>query len=294
LPRTAGGYSIGGGARYFSHTPAAQAQVINNVSAAMRAFWLSGQRARFDGLDERGNAKYRAVSVLEDRAFRKISSVPRVAPGSFIDFQLSPTVTALSPLAGAFPFPPGVAGMKAETVAAATLHADGLLEELSIDFARAWRDLSAVFADLRKLSILGDLPISLERPNILRVRFPGLDSGTLEGLCDDIGLQRGLVGEDLEFDISIGAPVALRFPFAPESAAEKTVTSPGGSLRSVGSQEMEEAFLEMEDNPWLSDPEGYESMPPSISHSEHRSEDFEGLEGIYRFLEECDRARGRF
>ena len=45
LPRTASGYGLGsgrmGGARYFSHAPAAPAQVMQNVSVGMRAFFLS-------------------------------------------------------------------------------------------------------------------------------------------------------------------------------------------------------------------------------------------------------------
>jgi len=96
--------------------------------------------------------------------------------------------------------------------------------------------------------------------------------------------------------------VALKFPYAPDAKGVLTITSPGGSLRShnsAASEQMEDAFLdEMEDNPWLSsdDHEGYESMsPPLFSNSgEHCSEDFEGLEGIYRFLEECDKAKGNY
>jgi hypothetical protein len=224
-----------------------------------------------------------------------MSAVPRSSPGSFIDFHLSPTVTALSPLAAVFPYPSAVTGLKNETVLAATLGSDGLLETLSIDFARALKDLSTIFADLKKLSILGDLPILLEKPSVLRVRFPGVDAGTVEALCDDVGIQRGVVGQDENFDIAIGAPMALQFPYAPDCPGEKTLTSPGGTLRSLIGQEFDDAFLdEMEGNPWLSDPEGYESMsPPPLSSAEHCSEDFEGLEGIYRFLEECDRAKGR-
>jgi len=139
----------------------------------------------------------------------------------------------------------------------------------------------------------------LERTNILRVRFPGVDAFTVESLCDDLGVERGVVGEDPDFEATTGVSVALKFPFAPDTSAEKTMTSPGGSLRSLTGHEMEEAFFdEMDANPWLSDPEGYESMSSPMATpaetAEHASEDFEGLEGIYRFLEECDRAKGRF
>jgi len=299
IPRTAGGYTLGGGgARYFSHTPAAPAEVIQNVSSAVRGFWISGQRARYDGVDRHGSPKYRVVSSLEDEAFRQMNSTSKFAPGAFIDFHLSPTVTALNPLTSAFPFASAAVGAFAQPafVPAATLNTDGILGELSVDFARTFRDLSITFADLKRLSALGDLPIILEKSTLLRVRFPGVDAATVERICDDIGVRRGIVGEDPEFDVALGVPVALRFPFAPDSDAAKTITSPGGSLRSLDSEDVDvrEAFLELEENPWFSDPEGYESMSPPVRSAEVSSQDFEGLEGIYKFLEECDRARNRF
>ncbi|KAI6093288.1 hypothetical protein F4821DRAFT_222597 [Hypoxylon rubiginosum] len=308
LPRTAGGYGLGsgriGGARYFSHAPAAQAQVVQNVSAAVRAFWISGQKAQLDGLNARGERKYRAVSALQDETTRKMAAVSRNVAGSYIDFRLSPTVTALSPLAAAFPYP-SAAGFKVD---ATTLNTDGFLDVLSVDFARALKELTMTLADIKKLSSLGDLPIQLEKGNTIRVRFPGVDAETVESLCDDLGLTRGVVREDPDFDVETGVRMALKFPFAPgaeNGSATQTMTSPGGSLRSQDSffatgEEFfeEEGFSEMEENPWLSLPEeteeGYESMSPPISSGEHCSEDFEGLEGVYRFLEECDRAQGRF
>ncbi|KAK0624667.1 hypothetical protein B0T17DRAFT_507725 [Bombardia bombarda] len=313
LSRTAGGYAApgagrAGSARYFSHTPAAPAQVVQNVSQAMRAFWLSGQRARYDGVGASGDKRYVAVSAAHDDARIRLSrGIPKNALGAFIDFHVSPTITALSPLGGgAFP----AAAAKGEE---ATLHAEGFLDVLSIDFARALKDLAAIMTDLKHLSGLGDLPISLERSEnnaiSLRVRFPGVDAETVERLCDDVGVQRGVVGQDLGFEESAGVPVALRFPYAPDDEM-KTITSPGGSVRSHGSQGSEEAYGEafmdeFEENPWLSatelesKEEGYESMSPPVPSSasglEHCSEeDFEGLEGIYRFLEECDRVKGRY
>jgi hypothetical protein len=241
----------------------------------------------------------------------KMAGFANNLPGSFVDFKISPTITALSPLGAALAvegiFGPTAAAeaFKSAGVPAATLNTEGFLDVLSTDFARALKDLSAVMADLKKLaSGLGDLPISMEKNNILRVRFPGVDADTVERLCDDVGVQRGMVGEDAAFRLSQGVPVALKFPFAPgaEDSVSQTLTSPGGSMRSHNSvlSEEEDAFLdEFDDNPWLSTAspeEGYESLsPPVYSHSgEHCSEDFEGLEGVYRFLEECDRARNPF
>ncbi|KAI1210046.1 uncharacterized protein F4807DRAFT_460332 [Annulohypoxylon truncatum] len=306
LPRTAGGYGLGsgrvGGARYFSHAPAAQAQVVQNVSAAVRAFWISGQKAQFDGLTARGERKYRSVSALQDETARKMAALPRNVPGSYVDFRLNPTVTALSPLAAAFPYQP--AGFKAPALDATTLNTDGFLDVLSGDFARALKDLTTTLADMKKLSSLGDLPVHLEKGHTLRIRFPGVDRETVETLCDDLGVKRGIVMEDPDFEAETGVSMALKFPFAPDASHDtRTLTSPGGSLKSQDSflqaeeELFEEGFSDLEDNPWLSmpdDPEGYESMSAPVSSGEHCSEDFEGLEGIYKFLEECDRSRGRF
>lgn len=296
LPRTAGGYTTGGtragGARYFSHTPAAPAQVVNNVSAAVRAFWLSGHKAQFDGTNPSGTKRYRAISSLQEEAGRKMQSIPKRAPGSFIDFKLNPTITALSPLGSAFPF----ASAKQDIP---TLNTEGFLDVLSVDFARALKDLAAIKNDLARLALLGDLPITLENPSTLRVRFPGCDAETVERLCDEVGVKRGIIHQDPDFDASYGGPMALMFPFADMS--EHTLSSPGGSLRSeAGHQEYDDLDDQIGDNPWLDSPEGYETMedfsetesvyfkhpsdPPDLS-------DFEGLEGIYRFIEECDNYR---
>ncbi|KAK7969833.1 casein kinase II beta 2 subunit [Apiospora saccharicola] len=303
LPRTAGGYGLGsgriGGARYFSHTPAAQAQVVNNVSAAVRAFWISGQKAQFDGLTERGERRYRSVSALQDETARKMASVSRITTGSYVDFKLNPTVTALSPLAGAFPF--AAAGTKVPLADAATLNAEGFFDVLSVDFGRALQDLTVTLGDLQKLAALGDLPIQLEKGHTIRVRFPGVDADTVEMLCYDLEISRGIVEQDVDFEAEAGVAMALKFPFAPDDDGEQSraLLSPGGSLRSLGGfaeDELFEAFDEVENNSWLAspEPEGYESMSPPISSGEHCSDDFEGLQGVYRFLGECDRAQGRF
>lgn len=314
LPRTAGGYAMPGsgrigGQRYFSHAPASQAQVVQNVSQAMRAFWLSGQRAHFDGHSPSGEKMYRPVSALQETAGRKMASVPRIMPGSFIDFKVSPTVTALSPLAAA-----AVSGFDAKPeISAVTLNAEGFLDVLSTDFARQLQELTSVMSDLKRLAALGDLPITLEKNNTLRVRFPGLDAETVERLCEDIGLQGGMIRQDADFENKYDGSMALRFPFAPDAKEEEEdmFTSPGGSMRShrseLSSIEEDNALFDeyIEDNPWLSTPaphseveDGYESMSPphpsSGEHVSHMSEDFEGLEGIYRFLEECDRLGSRY
>ncbi|KAF2461147.1 hypothetical protein BDY21DRAFT_419020 [Lineolata rhizophorae] len=238
LGRTAGGYAMPGsgrvsGARFFSHGPAAPAQVVNNVSQAVRAFALGGQKARFDGVDARGRTRWRAVSALQDEVGRKVQgALPRSSPGSYVDFAVNPTITAITPLTAAVPgF--GQAAASASVVQGNSLAQDGLLGALSADFARALKDLSATLADLQRLADLGDLPITYEVPgkkgksapedmfnssaHILRVHFPGCDADTVERLCAELGVSRGLVHQDPDFDAFAGVEMALLFPLAPSA-----------------------------------------------------------------------------
>ncbi|CZT02170.1 uncharacterized protein RAG0_09450 [Rhynchosporium agropyri] len=298
LPRSSGGYSLGssrpGGARYFSHTPAAPAEVINNVSAAVRAFWLSGQKAQFDGMSPAGEKRYRRISNLQEKTIRQMQAVSKVTPGSCIDFHVNPTVTALSPLGTTFG--------STMAVSASNLNTEGLLDVLSVDFARVLKDLAATMNDLKRLASLGDLSITLEGKSILRVRFPGCDAETVEKLCNEVGVQRGIISQDRDFEARAGTHMALLFPYAP--ASEHCLSSPGGSKRSQTGHEFEYEYRDLgtvEDvieRPWV---EGYESSEDASdgesayftkSHSEHpNSSDYEGLEGIYRFLEHCDNLR---
>lgn len=305
LPRSAGGYGIGGGARYFSHTPAAPAQVVQNVSQAMRAFFLSGQKLRYDGLDQNNRKQYRAVSSIEDAALNKMKAFPHTAPGAFLDFQLSSTVRALESASAAACVSSSATGSLETMKDMATLNSDGLMKDLSADFGRALQHLTGCYADLRRLAVLGDLPIEMKKDS-LRVRFPGVDGEAVRRLCDDIGVRRGIVGEDVDFETQLGSSVALKFPFAPVSSP--TITSMGGSAPPLNSDSLDDAELssneddsflheafadQLVENPWLCGSEDYESMSPPLSSIEHCSDYSEGSDGIHQFLEECDRARGR-
>lgn len=324
LGRTAGGYTHGtghvGGVRNFSHSPAAPAEVINNVSQAVRAFWLSGQRARFDGSNPRtGEKRYRAVSDLQEKTHRRMQVSNAQTSGSYIDFKVNPTITAIGPLSDV---------PRSRDAECVSLNSDGMMNMLSVDFARALRDLAAIMNDLKRLSTLGDLPISLANSTTLRVRFPGCDIDIVEALCRELGIRRGLVHQDPDFDLHNGTNMALLFPFAPSKApSEATCSSDlrpakrqqredvawdammsqdeslGYSHKSATSHDILEEYNIVLQNPWLSSPSGYSSLHSS-EHSEvgallepapvdgvNTASDFEGLEGIYRFLEECDGAR---
>ncbi|KAJ5794212.1 hypothetical protein N7457_000811 [Penicillium paradoxum] len=329
LGRTAGGYAIGagrfGGARYFSHGSVAPAQVIQNVSQGIRAFFLSGQKVRFDGVDPRtGEKRYKAVSTLQDQAEREMNVKPHSAPGSYIEFHVSPTITALGAI-GSFAKQDGSASCM-------TLNSEGLMDLLSADFARALKDFSAVMNDLKRLSSLGDLPILLHNRSTIRVRFPGCDAETVERLCIEAGIQRGRIIQDEGFDLYTGVDLALLFPFAPSIGSSSidcyfekvsgsqaqypahvdwqgmmtpegyVPTSPVASRDSGNAISFEDSEI-FGINPWRSSAKSYSSInvselgdqaffPEYSSAGQPESTSaYEGVEGIYKFLAECDHAR---
>jgi hypothetical protein len=315
LGRTAGGYSLGsgrvGGARYFSHGPACQAQVVQNVSQAMRAFFIGGQKAQFDGMSPRGEKRYKAVSALQEETERKLRKLPKATPGSYVDFRVNPTVTALTPLSSIVGFEESAA------LPANHLNTEGLLDCLSADFSRALKDLAATLNDLRRLSALGDLPITYHGPHI-RVHFPGVDAETVERLCEELNVTRGTVVQDKDFDAFAGTEIALLFPFAPsEQSSEEDCASlyeapaytkmqpidlrslmtpsesPAYSTQSAQSDSDLEDMIEA--NPWLSSPSGFETVrsSPSGGSSGYETDplEYQGFEGIYRFISELDSVR---
>lgn len=313
LGRTAGGYSLGSGragsARYFSHGPACQAHVVQNVSQAVRAFLIGGQKAQFDGTTSRGEKKFKAVTPLQEETGRKMRTLPKATPGSWVDFKINPTITALTPLAAVTGFCSSV------NIQPDHLNSDGLLDVLSVDFSRTLKDLAAVLNDLKRLSILGDLPLTQEGTH-LRVHFPGCDRQTVESLCEELHVTRGTVIQDENFDAFVGTEMALLFPFAPSADASETDSlfdepppiypgkrsidlgsmlsrskSPAYSMQSDHS--FESIHHELSEGQWHSSGSGFETVRSgSVSGSDlHSPLEYQGFEGIYRFMEELDSAR---
>ncbi|KAK8156723.1 hypothetical protein BC567DRAFT_266781 [Phyllosticta citribraziliensis] len=316
LGRTAGGYSIGGGrvggARYFSHGPAAPAQVVHNVSQAVRAFMIGGQKAQFDGFDPRtGEKRFRAVSATQEDVSRKMATLPRATPGSSIEFSVNPTITALTPLGS-------VAGFTRKTEST-NLNTEGLLDVLSADFSRALKELAMVLNDLKSLSQLGDLPIT-HQDSTLCVHFPGCDADTVERLCDELGVRGGFVRQDEDFDTFAGTEIALLFPFAPSKTPSEAsfYTKPAETRPMYQAPIQWQSMLSREDmsstvdystqsdlglegleevNPWvsLSSPSGYESIHSSHARESALSDaesplEYQGFDGIYQFIQQCDNA----
>lgn len=311
LGRTAGGYTHGGagGARYFSHGPAMQSQVVHNVSQAMRAFLTQGQKAQYDGVNGNGNKRFKAVSTLREDTGRKLRSVPAATPGSWIDFQINPSITALTPLSSVLGY------TMSELPETNNLNTEGLLDVLSADFSRVLKDLAAVLNDLRRLSALGDLPITYQKDH-LRIHFPGCDAETVERLCDELNVQRGTVHQDPSFDVFAGTEIALLFPFAPcRDPSSMSEESCGADLYDyplkadrhvIGIDDMlsgsaaystqsdtgfEDIAGEELSTPWLTSSEYQSVHSGSLGSNKHDPLEYQGFEGIYRFIEELDSVR---
>lgn len=305
LGRTSGGYSLGGGRvggqRYFSHGPASQAQVVQNVSQAVRAFFVSGNKAQFNGVNPRGEKSYKTVTATQDDTAKKLRSLPKQTPGSYISFPINPTITALTSM-------DAVAGY----ADAEHVNSDGLLDGLTVDFSRSLKDLTAVLSDLSKLSNLGDLPITYSGSS-LRIHFAGCDADTVNRLRDELQIQRGVTVQDEDFDDFVGSEIALLFPFAPstqgsESGSEfyespsasrsrpiewQTMITPSesscGRELSMKSDTLSELDFEFDSPAMASD---YESLHYSSEREDAQSPlEYQNFEGIYRFIEQCDSHR---
>lgn len=272
MSRSSGGYSLGGSARYFSHTPAAPSQVLSQVSAAMRAFVFNGKgqmdHYRNNGANGRSGVRAHLASALTQEN----------APGAYVDFYLSPTLTCLSPL----------------NSSATSLETPGFIEDLGADFGAMLGGLTAIYADIKKLSQLGDLPITLagSAGDILRIHFRGCDKDYVEGLCDDFGVGRGVVHEDESFAFSVLAPgytSSWREMLTDEPPESSTYSEDGfeddihpisGSESGGGS----DYFFDREPGVILSTPDVYTGAATP-------EQSYDGLEGIHRFLAECDEYR---
>jgi hypothetical protein len=194
------------------------------------------------------------------------------------------------------------------------------LDVLSVDFSRQVKELAAVLKDLQRLADLGDLPICYEH-STLKVHFPGCDAQSVETLCDDLGITRGVVSQDENFDSFVGTEIALMFPFAPSrtpsecdfyekpvlerqhvqanidwtnmlSPSSPVLTEEDYSTHSEQSYDQVDDFGIEEPNPWLSvsSPSGYESLHTSEADSVdmHTPLEYQGVEGMYRFIAHCE------
>lgn len=276
MPRTAGGYTLGGnGARFFSCTPNAPAQVIQQVSQAIRAFAISsegkyGDYRRSDG----------TLGKLGVRAAIAASLVDGSAPGSYVDFDLAPTYTALSPLRSG------------------RLESPSFLASLGSDFANMIGDVTATYGDIQRLAKLGDLPISLagERRDILRVHFPGCEREFVERLCAELEIRRGMVHEDEQFsfghsmlDMDHMRSAEKKLEWRDMLSETSSVWSEDGFNDEVSLVMPSPDAFEYEDVGSLDGSNYFES---TSSGSELAR--FEGVQGMYLFMNEFGESRSGY
>jgi len=272
MPRTAGGYALGGGARFFSHSPTAPAEVIQQVSQAVRGFILGG-----GGKYESYKRSDGSLGRLGVRALLAANLAQGNAPGAYVDFNLAPSFTALSPLN---PFN--------------SLENTEFMSSLSGDFGSMIAEITAVHGDMQRLSMLGDLPISVvaENGHTLRVHFPGCDRDFVETICAELGVKRGIVHEDERF--SFGASLldlGMKHVPIPRSVDWQDMLSESCSAWSddgwndhfVAKKPVEEESRSLDGQEYFSGSAEYLSSHGSEGMM-RTPEEFEGLEGIYNFL----------
>jgi len=207
FPRTASGYSLGNGgaagARFFSHGPASPGEVITQVAQAMRAMAMGGKNAADEYRNYRNGGK---VSVRAQLASRLAQD--ETAPGAYVDFHMAPTFTCLSRLSKN------------------SISNPGFMAALDEDFTEIVNDVATVWSELQKLATLGDLPVSLakDKEDTIRVYFAGCDREIVERLCNEVGVSRGVVGEEDRFAFELLMPTLEMKPF---------LESPGGSLHAI-------------------------------------------------------------
>lgn len=278
MPRTAGGYGLGGGARYFSHSPAAPAEVIQQVSQAVRGFILGG-----GGKYESYKRSDGSLGRLGVRALLAANMAQGNAPGAYVDFNLAPSFTALSPLNPQ------------------SLEDTQFMSGLSADFGSMIAQITAVHGDMQRLAALGDLPISVvsENGHTLRVHFPGCDADFVETICAELGVRRGIVHEDERF--SFGASMldlGMKHTPYPKAVDWRDMLSDSCS---VWSDDGENDYYapKKSASPARNSDEDVRSLDGGeyFSHGSaeylssncsdgmlRTAEEFEGLEGIYNFL----------
>jgi len=263
---------------------------VQNVSQAVRAFWLTGSKAQYDGVDGHGNKRFRAVSATKHTVMRKIAGLHKATPGSHVDFRVNPTITALAGLNGVAGYPTWSREEQDETAEPQThLNSTGLLDILQTDFSRSLRDLSAILADIKRLASLGDLPITYESTSsgtVLRIHFPGTDGETVDRLCEEMNITRGILTEDADFDAFVGSDIALMFPFAPtKSASFDSYTSDDGMYATM--EPAEHDMPNWNNMPTSQSIESFEDNRSVISDTEH-AYDYADAEDDYSMHSEQD------
>ncbi|KAI6250301.1 hypothetical protein HI914_01989 [Erysiphe necator] len=288
FPQTGVSYGIGGGcygsARFFSHTPTPLAQVIQKVSGAFRTFELSRKRApdcvKIQSVDRKIDCSYYSENLALGQCYRHHETH---SLGSYIDFNIKPTLICF------FRLDEDVLSMNDSEQYSTHLNTVGLLEEMSNDFSRITKDLSTIMNDIKSLSSLGNLPITWENFSTIRVHFPGHDSEYVERLCNDLGIQRGVVHQKKDRKKVEDENISLVFPYAPNSVTNNSSTYdlwPHSRDESVRSHRFDESCVLDHTENKFENSEG--TLDSQNSRGKDYSSNYEYTEEINRFLKQCE------
>jgi len=151
----------------------------------MRAFVLSGKDTSYYSAKRRNNTSTYARGQI--KMHLAALNTDRLAPGAYVDFHVVPKFTCMSEND-----PVGYTCLDTST-------RGGFMDALDVELNSAMRDISRVYQDLRKLSSIGELPVTLVPPATLRVHFRGCDADLVTALCDEVGVTTGVIHEDERF-----------------------------------------------------------------------------------------------
>ena len=299
--------------------------MVRNVAQGFRAMVNGGMGVRYEGVDAvSGRRQWRQVGGVEDKVARKMNSAKVTSQPSYMQkqsqekgttlrFKLSPTITALS--------------------ATSTTSISDATKPLQHDFAKVVREYIAINNEIKKLATIGDFPVGISYTStgpVLEVKFLGCDKQTVENLCDELGIWRGIVVEDPEWMESRDVDMALLFPFAPSHTSghmnakplyddqyiqardadslisedshddpdalllQQQQYTPGTTTSFFGSGLPSDIILHEDGFSSSDEDEGAETLPSAVKQSgevNSNNGSFEGVEGIFRFLRECDEMR---
>ncbi|KAL6717923.1 hypothetical protein ACLMJK_004008 [Lecanora helva] len=330
LPRSAGGYGLSGaGVRHFSHTSGAQAQVLQNVSTGIRAFLIGGGKARFDGVDPiTGEKRFRSVSQTEDAVYTKWKSpLARSMRGTNLVFQLSPSITALAPvfssstqqsaldvtslhelnlldnlatdfaralkdLAAILADLRGLASFGDLPISVITTSSGPVLQ---VRFPGCDGDLVSRLCDeasIRRGVIVEDEAWTTEKDVEMALLFPfapiGSDASAQDTEDGGEYFERQPRGQPYQPDeLEWRNMLSPSTPHTPPSTQSRHTLSPPRKLTAPSDYES------LRDSDFAFDDPHYHYSSPleAPTHSTNLSGDYEGVEGIYKFLQECEDSR---
>ena len=303
---------------------------MHNVNAGIRAFVIGGGKTRYDGCDPMtGEKRFRAVSNTEDKVYNCFDRSSNIGKGTSLVFCLSPTVTALFSTPTQSVNEMGTTLQTSNLLA--TLSSDFARSLQSLSLILNDLNRLSTFGDLPVFltHTLEGPVITVRFPGCDADLVSRLcdEVGVTRGIVKedeawheidgDKEVQMALLfpfaptDQSLDVESDIGQYFEMSKLLEQQTGQEqldwRNMISPSNrTIRSDEGSDMsfEEATLR---SPMFTSksPSGYESMEevhgwtpssrqsamPSDGKAASGSQEYEGLEGIYKFLQVCDESR---